>query len=440
MAPIWLLLAAIVLMGSLLLTSPWRVSVVMVAVAFFTATWIEFRSVGGATLSDPFLVAGAAATVVARSRSRWRAPIDLSPQFDLILFATALTLGGTLGGLLSGGPRAGFVEAAQFSVAVLVVAYVVSTHATNVRSWELLAGWFVAGALVSALVAHWPSNRTEYLGRASGLTSHPNHLALVMMLACGFAAALPGSDRRWLRALGWVALPFLLNALVWSGSRAGLAGLLAGLLAFAVLSRAKGIVLMCVGMLAGILVLLLVLPRRDVNSASAIDRLLRPGDTERESNAGRWEYLSDAAELIQRRPIFGRGFEEALRVHSVPLQLLVMAGLFGVVAIVALVRFGLRATSLARRPHSTRRVRAMAALIVGLGAFWIVSNALFDRYLLLALSLSAAGLAVEDATLVPRRVRRNTAVRHAADRSHPVAPADSTVADSRPVAEHHASR
>ena len=32
MAPIWLLLAAIVLTGSLLVTSPWRLSVVMVAI------------------------------------------------------------------------------------------------------------------------------------------------------------------------------------------------------------------------------------------------------------------------------------------------------------------------------------------------------------------------------------------------------------------------
>jgi hypothetical protein len=260
-----------------------------------------------------------------------------------------------------------------------------------------------------------------------------------MMLACGFAAALPGSDRRRLRTLGWVALPILLNALVWSGSRAGLAGLLAGMMAFALLSRAKGIVLLCVGMLGGILVLMLVLPRGDVNSASAIDRLLRPGDTERESNAGRWEYLGDAAELIQRRPVFGRGFEEALRVHSVPLQLLVMAGLFGVVAIVALVRFGLRATSLAHLPHSPRRVRAMAALIVALGAFWIVSNALFDRYLLLAMSLSAAGLAIEAASAGAGRVRPPGAVSYT-DRSRPVVPAEPTVAGSRFEGGHHAGR
>ena len=380
---------------AVLTCSPRRLSVALLFLGLVSLTWLEFRSFAGATLSDGFLVGAAISTFVTRTRLGGGPPIDLSPHRYILTYSALLIVGGVVGGLVYGGTMPGFLEAAQFAVAITLITYLVAAHVTDVSSWERLVAWLVAGAAVSAVVAHWPSNRTGFVGRATGLGTHPNHLALAMMLAAGFAAALLGSERRPHRVLAWLALPIVVSALIWSGSRAGLAGFIVGSVVLAMLSRAKGVLVLGMTLLATPLVLAVLWSGGFASSSSAVNRLLRPSVTEDVSNEGRWEYLREGLDLIEQRPFFGAGFDQALRFHSVPFQLVVVAGVAGLLALAALIAFGMQSVALARRSSSPWRVRVMASSLVGLGAFWVVANALFDRYLLVSISLTAACFGLE---------------------------------------------
>ena len=114
-------------------------------------------------------------------------------------------------------------------------------------------------------------------------------------------------------------------ALIASGSRAALAGLVVWGVASVVLSRRFRLPLIVLGALvAGAAAL--VLPGIVDPGGSALSRTLAPSVREAESSAERASNYREAIDQIADSPWFGSGFADPLRFHSVPLQMVVNAG------------------------------------------------------------------------------------------------------------------
>jgi O-antigen ligase len=99
----------------------------------------------------------------------------------------------------------------------------------------------------------------------------------------------------------------------------------------------------------------------------------------------------EALDLIRANPIAGRGFTEALAFHSVPLQVLVIAGFLGAVALFVVGRACWRAARDSMRSPVEPIAQLCAAGMVGAFAALIVSNQLLDRYFTLGIALMSYG-------------------------------------------------
>lgn len=353
--------------------------------AAFSVTWNNVRVHPTLTLSDAFLAVSAALILLQRGG---KAAIG-TPNRHLATFAKVLLLGGLAGAAFSHSTDFGQVNAARFAIAIFTILVVVDSVAFDRQRWERLAVCYVAGALANGILALLPSNRVLLVGRAVGLTTHPNHLGFAMLLALWVAIGLLRSSNSRTRAVAITSLPILCAALLASGSRAALGAAMIGGLAFLILARSRGvpwILLLCLGIIP------LVAGSAfggSITKTAAVQRFFDPTSGEAASNGERLAYYREANRLISSHPIAGVGFSDALKYHSVPLQLMVIGGLFGLVALIMLGRQVSLTLRMALRGSSSLQSRACAAGILATMSMLMISNSLFDRYFLMSLALWA---------------------------------------------------
>jgi hypothetical protein len=384
------LLASVALAGvGACLLAPGLVGRTCAAVGVLAAPWMDLRVASWLTLSDLFLAASIPPLVLMpRPEPIWR-PVLRGPTRWLMLVGALFLVGGLIGALASPGDD-GFDVAVKFVLSLVVVATVVSWYVTDAAGWVRFAALFTTGAAVSAMAAL--ANPGAYgQGRSIGLTNHPNHLGFSMLLAIALAVGVFQSRSTAHRIVAAVSLPLLAAALLASGSRAALVGLAVWAILFVALSRRIRTPALLVGSVA-VIGLALVLPGSVDSGPSALSRTLAPSALEEFSTAERASNIDNALELIGQRPITGSGFADALTFHSVPLQFIVVAGVFGLAAVVVALVSIRRMLAAGWRRGSSLICRTSNAGIVGALVALLVSNQIFDRYAMLGLTLMSCGV------------------------------------------------
>lgn len=373
-----------------------RLRGIVLAGAAITLPMSAWKAFGPLTTAD-LLLAGAVLLYLPR--------FDLTAARKLWWPALAIalaTVGGVIGTVVSGSDAMASAEilgrllAASVGAMLLVACW--RPGLEQVRSF----GWlWVAGGVASSLVALLIPNLHMFL-RPSGLTPHPNHLAIISVVLLGIALALVLSERArnegfgGLRAwAGLAAAALLFAGVVASGSRAGLGAALVAAFLAVVASRDRSIVRVAIGAAAIGLVAVVVL-LGVIGQDNAFDRIVggdsatsdtTTSDAIRDSkNAAAWDRFTE-------NPITGVGFGEIYEAHIFLLQFASGAGILGIIAGLMIIFLAIRSYVVAvwRRmaddPPYWVAAGGFAAAVIGYLAATIFQNILWDRNVWLAIVL-----------------------------------------------------
>jgi O-antigen ligase len=400
---------------------------VSVALAVLFATLNAIRPVGSLTVADLALLGalglGGLALVADPSSSRklmppwWLAAaaagflfvgllVELFPPGrhpQLTDFADPLYAGGT-GGTAS----TNLAGAIRLAGTVLLVPVLVASAADSRRRIHLLAELWIAGVLISALVAvlveqgviGYGSGIVHYFWREQGgLTVHPNVLGLTSAMTLPIVIARVGSAG-WRRRVYYVAaIAILVGGIGASGSRIAL---IAGAIGVALVIFLGTATWKLTAVLAAAAVVLVGASFVvDLGSSPVVERIRTEGLVDER----RVVLYEEALDAVKGEPILGYGFENLRGVHDVYLQLL-QAG--GVIALLSFLLFaagtltvGIRCGRSADLPPD---LRALARGLTTSIAVWllavVVLNLVLDRFLYVPV-----GLLLGIAALVTRRQR-----------------------------------
>lgn len=361
-----------------------RRAALLSAAALVMSTWTGLE-VASLSIADVVLVAAIAGHGwSAVTRAATSLPLAVLAPFAVLAVADVAP-----GGLDAS--RSGLGAALSLVAAFLLVRLATSVGGVSLHR---LGALFVISAQVNAAVAvvSAVSGRSfglagvaEFAGRQTGLTSHPNQLALVCVLGFGLLA-MGGSAHRSLASATAGAL-VLVGGIAVSGSRAG--ALAAGVIVVIALvahharltSHPRRLAL--VSGAGGVLVLLVGL------QVSVVDRVLQVSEwgaaNVAESDAGRRQLLTESLDAFADHPIVGAGSDYLLLAHNSVVQVLAAGGIVLLLSLLPLLASAV--PDLDRR--SGIRVSPASVAVVGWLVFGLFQNALTDRFLLLVVALAA---------------------------------------------------
>ncbi|HUR17784.1 MAG TPA: O-antigen ligase family protein [Acidimicrobiales bacterium] len=370
----------IALTGVALAASSGRLAVAAWAVAAFTVPLNGVR-VSILTLSDVLLIVAVAVTLpslAADSRTR-----TAGVSRGVFAGLGAIAFGGVIGTLFAADAGASLLTMSKFVLASAGSVLAVMLWAPSQERIRWFCHLWLLGAVFNAVWAIF-IGRTPG-ARPAGLSTHPNHLAMVCVLGVGLALGLALTGRRPLRGLALAALLPLSVALVLSGSRAAVVGCAVVVPSVAVLARRVQLAiraLFAVGVFAlAVLAGFIRLPEE-----TGLRRII--GDpTTIASDAERAEHLSQSLDRLNDHPLTGEGFQFAQEAHNIYLQVAVAAGPLGVLGLFLIAGAMLRASRGGLHARAGP-VSGDQALLAGLGggyAGYLVAgafqNVLWDRYL-----------------------------------------------------------
>ncbi|HYI61142.1 MAG TPA: O-antigen ligase family protein [Acidimicrobiales bacterium] len=352
------------------------------ASAFFMPM-ISLRVAPSVSIGDALLLSaiGLASTAVLIRRY----PLHFRPLRSVTRALVLVVAGGVLGSLLHGGGSGELVSFGAGVGSVIVCFGLQDLAPDQIRRlcWAFALGSTTSG-LVGILLGY------SVLGsRLYGLSHHPNHLAMVNVLALGMTLGLVlTTSQGRARSIGQCLALCHLVIVFMTGSRAGVIGVVVVVGAATIVTRRRHLAI-ALGGGATALFVVLATGVITLTDANVLSRLAGGGGASA-SDVERADALSSTWETIGDSPILGAGFSSARAGHSVPLQLWQVAGIFGLMAFVVLVATTVRSL---RHPHSVLSVGLWSGY-AGYLAASLVSNQLWDRYVWLALalaSLAAAG-------------------------------------------------
>jgi hypothetical protein len=369
------------------LLNPFGVGRIIALVGVSTAPWMDVRVASAVTMSDALLALSIPFLLVGRRGQLSRD--HFAPTRWMTGFALLVLLGGLLGSLVRGsfdGAGIGLRLGISVALAVVVTAYLVASRG----AWYVCASLYCAGASVSAAVGLISSEQFGIFDRAVGLTNHPNHLGFSMLIAMPLAAAVSTSRRPVHRVIGVSTVVLSILALVASGSRAAFGGLVVAGITLLVVNRRFRIASLVIAGLLGVIGWMTL--RGSIGpGSSAFSRVFSPTESEQRSSDLRLGNYQEAVDLIVDNPVVGRGFADALAFHSVPLQVLVVAGILGAAALIVAGRACWRAVRGSMSRPGEPIAQFCAAGMVGTFAALLVSNQLIDRYFTLGVALISYG-------------------------------------------------
>jgi hypothetical protein len=396
--------AGILVVGgvALLGTSTDRLMEGAVGLLVLTITWNGFRAGGGA-VGDLFLVA-AFATVVVSLMVEHRSPVvppwlafagvtfllagllsGIFPQSHALSAQTNLeqeTLAIIPGYLPS---RSNTSYLLKFEIAVMLMPLLIAAAATTpARVRRLLDVWTI-GCVINAAVGVLDVAGVHLAPhaiaghRSSGLTIHPNYLALTALMGTPTAMIWIGRSRRWTLA-GVASVLLLVGGAYASGSRDGIVTVAGAIIvtAFAV-PRFRRVLLPALPLLIGGVAIVFALVLTFTNLGTQILHHVRLGGNDASaagSNLQRTTAAHVALTQINARPLEGVGFAVIEDAQNIYLQILAAGGLIAGAGFIAYVG-GLFASSW-RAWKLTPRDEVVAATMVVVG--WLV-NGIFDSQL-----------------------------------------------------------
>lgn len=365
-----------------------RLRGIALAGAAITLPMSAWKAFGPLTTADLLLVASVALFLprfkLAAARALW---------FPALAIALA-AVGGVVGTIVSGSDAVasaeilGRVLAASLGSMALVACW--RPGLEQIRSF----GWlWVAGGVSSGLVALLIPNLHMFL-RPSGLTPHPNHLAIISVVLLGVALALILSERKrdstfgGLRGLVAVGAAVVLFAAIYaSGSRAGLGAALVVCFLAVLATRDRSIVRIAVGVaVVGLVVAAIGIGGQD----NALHRTLAGDESSAEA---RGEHNEAAWDRFIEYPITGVGFGDVTDAHIFMLQFASAAGALGIVGGLMLVFLALRTyvvavwRRMAEDPVRWLLAGGFAAAVIGYLAASVFQNVLWDRNVWMAIVL-----------------------------------------------------
>lgn len=359
-----------------------RAGTLMMILALFFAPMNSLGASGGTssvTASDLLFVAATGLLLPTLLGKKFRAP-----SIYLAAAAALLTLG-FLASILSTTPLASLLYMAKLIVAGIMLPVVFMWWRPNLRLLHIMASAYVAGNIISVFYSMVDPVQVY---RAFGLTTHVNNFGLASLLSIALLPFIWSQLPKTLRPGVWIA-GLICGWGVWtSGSRAAL--LMIGLIAllFPLLERSGKIAWL--GAFAGASGLLFLSRIEGADQESALGRLLG-GSASVNSDRERTDALKLGWSQFNERPLTGRGFVDVIDFHNIYLAVAVAVGVFGLVAMLALLWSAVHPLFFGSRPYGLLAYAALA--YAGFGA---LSTNLWDRFVWIVLALVLAARLLDE--------------------------------------------
>ncbi len=266
-----------------------------------------------------------------------------------------------------------------------VVFMVYLAAATTLRRWTWLAGAYLGGLSVNAMIALYQVSDKSHKaacmtqGRACGMTDHPNELGHLLVAGIFIAISLMVLYRGPARLLLWLVIALYIAALAASGSMGATAGLVAGMAVLAAGSLwARPSLTSRWAVVAAILAIAAIGPlTQAVEGTKVAERVeeFATADSIGSTTLGeRVDINTAAVGFLGAHPFTGIGsFRNRLPhpVHNIFLGAWFEAGLIGLTGVVVLLYGVYRAAAQAliavrRRPIPLHACVTLAAMLAGL--------------------------------------------------------------------------
>lgn len=358
-----------------------RAGTVVMILALFLAPMNSIRLTGGSssvTASDILFVVAAGLLTPTFINKRLQVP-----TFYLVGVIGLVVLGANAS--LLGDGLASLFLMSKFIVSAIVIPIVFMWWRPSLSLLHKLATAYVAGAVISVF---YSLTQVPMQGRVLGLTTHVNNFGHASMLALLLLPFVWSQLSSRLRPAVWM-VGFICFWGIWSsGSRAALLVVAVLCLLFPFLERSGKIAWM--GAFTGALGLLFFSRIRGADQQSALGRLFGGGGSVNSDNQ-RVESLQRGWEQFREHPIRGQGFVEVITFHNIYLAVAVAVGVFGLIAMLALLWSAVQPIFLGRRPYG---LIAYAAL--GYALFGMLSTNLWDRFVWIVLSMVLAARMLDE--------------------------------------------
>lgn len=391
----------------------------LMAVTAFALPMNGLRLGGPVAVGD--LVLAVAVGLIGLSRLAGSTATPYSHYGRFLLATSVMVLGGLVGTFFTADLPVSLADLLRFTVStagifLLFLVWAPDRHELRVLTWA-----FTAGAVVNVTVGILYIS--DYTGRAVGLSVHSNHLGMSSALGFGAAVGLALTSSSTRRFLAVAMAVILTVGVVLSGSRAALGAEVVAVLVVLVITQ-NWRLLRAASLITIIAVAALSLGLVDLPASNALTRAAGDSTAQRADEA-RAEYLAQTLEELGRHPVTGVGFDFAKLAHNVYLQVLVSAGLVGLLGFLGIV-FLVRQIAFSTVARRDLWVAAMVSSYVGYLAAATVSNILWDRWLWFYLAL-VVGVYV---TAPPPSNRRDDPACLPATSASEAAPSSSLAGDS----------
>jgi hypothetical protein len=363
--------------------------VLLVTAAGFLLPMNNVRINSSLTIGDGLLVAALVVVCIERAMQR---SVAIPGMIGLLAAIVMIVGGGLLGSFFASSLSASVTGLFKFGAATIILPVLFGLWRPDITKLRAVSWGIVLGSTVSD-IAGILFIRT--VGRAQGLSTHPNHLALASVMAVGIGLGLAYSTGARGRLILAGALPILMIGTLLSGSRSGLVAEVLVVAIIALLTHDRKLI---VSALAATVVFGAAVGLGLVghSGTSAIGRLLGGGGAGG-SDQQRSLTINAALHTIVRHPVTGGGFELALSTHEIILEVAATAGIFGVVGLGLAGWLVLRPTWVRYRWGTQRSHASGDLLLIGamaaVGGFYangIFGNQLYDRYIWIVFALAAA--------------------------------------------------
>ncbi len=370
--------------AAMVVLTPRRLGIALLAVAFFTAPFYKgLTLVGAVTLTDLCLVLGFTLLLPTLATNR----LELSPLY--LWSAIAVLLIGTLSSILSAQPIESLVTLVQWGACIVLLPIALVALGPSHRLVDRFAWAFVAGHVFNTVWAVAFTAPAD--GRYAGLTPHSNYFAEAGMMSTALLLHLhQRTTNRW---ASWTCLLVSATSVYLSGGRAATVVLAGLLVLIPVVERtAAAGYFTALGGAVGVVSLGSLISVSD--DSSSLGRLAgRGGATfaDRARGAG----FDEGIERFWEAPVLGSGLIDLSVVHNNFVEIGIATGILGLFAFCTMMLALLR--PLFGHSEMRRLCYAVAAYI----AFGLTTPSLTDRTIWMAVALSVVvfrGFSTEPST------------------------------------------